>query len=85
MSKNSAVIDTSTSLCLIRDSICRSIYEKIDGAIFDTGLASWIYPIDSQVPEVEVPIGENLFKINTENLALVDDGAWVYGAVSFTP
>ncbi|KAF2635682.1 aspartic proteinase precursor [Massarina eburnea CBS 473.64] len=82
---NTAIADTGTTLALLSDTLCATIYANIPGAMFDTKQQGWIFPIGTplrKLPKVEIGVGDRLFEIQKEDLGFAPCGKGMqYGGI----
>ncbi|KAI0690857.1 acid protease [Cytidiella melzeri] len=65
--RNTAILDTGTSLLLVDDDVLKEIYDEIDGAVYDDQEGGWKYPSNARIPEVSFAVGDYLFIIHEED------------------
>ncbi|KIM76739.1 hypothetical protein PILCRDRAFT_640972 [Piloderma croceum F 1598] len=75
LSGNTAIADTGTTLALMSDSVVSAIYDAIPGSKMDSTQGGFVYPEDATVPDVEIAVGDNTFKINATDFSLGSAGA----------
>jgi hypothetical protein len=63
-------LDRGTTLALMSDSVVSAIYATIPGSRMDSAQGGWVYPEGADVPDVEIAIGDNMFKINASDFPL---------------
>lgn len=85
LSGNKAIVDTGTTLALVSDDVCDSLYSQITGATYRDTYQGYIIPKSitlDELPEFSIAIGDQEFVIQKEDLlfASADDQYW-YGGV----
>ncbi|KAK4162579.1 aspartic peptidase domain-containing protein [Cladorrhinum sp. PSN259] len=85
LSGNKAIADTGTTLALISDEACETLYKSIKGSSYSEKYQGYIIPKSTKVdelPEFSVAVGDKEFVIQKEDLILADadDDNW-YGGV----
>lgn len=60
---NTAIIDTGTTLCLLRDDAVERIYHRINGAKYSNSRGGWIYPNTARPPAVHLAIGHTMYRV----------------------
>lgn len=82
---NTAVADTGSTLALIDDSICATIYDQIPGSRYEPAVQGYIFPTNTTLaayPIVKFAFGDREFAIQKEDLAYAPVGAnMTYGAI----
>jgi len=63
-------IDSGTTLALVADSVVSAIYDAIPGSKMDSSQGGFVYPENATVPDVEIAVGKNTFKINAADFSL---------------
>ena len=63
-------IDSGTTLALLSDSVVSAIYDAIPGSKMDSSQGGFVYPENATVPDVEIAVGDNTFKINAADFSL---------------
>ncbi|THH01187.1 hypothetical protein EW026_g1498 [Hermanssonia centrifuga] len=71
---NTAILDTGTSLCLVDDDTVRTIYDSIDGAIYDDRHGGWKYPSDARIPNVAFAVGDKYYTIHPDDFGFGSAG-----------
>lgn len=56
------------------DSVVSAIYDAIPGSKMDKTQGGFVYPEDATVPDVEIAVGDNTFKINATDFSLGSAG-----------
>lgn len=83
--KNTAIADTGTTLALVDDSLCQTIYDAIPGAKYDETQQGYLFPSDTPVenlPIVSFDVGGREFAVQKEDLAFADAGGkMTYGGI----
>jgi len=67
---NKAIADTGTTLALVSDEVVKAVYDAIPGSRLDRTQGGFVYPADATVPDLEIAVGENKFKINASDFSL---------------
>jgi len=86
-SGNTAIADTGTTLALVDDATCASIYCKIPGAKYDTTNQGWVFPTDTKeadLPLVGFAVGTEgkVFTCGKEDLLFAEtEAGWTYGGI----
>jgi hypothetical protein len=68
---NTAIMDTGTTLALVSDTACQTIYNAIPGATYDQTFQGYIFPDNltaDQLPVVTIAIGGQQFTVQKEDL-----------------
>ncbi|CAL1700014.1 unnamed protein product [Somion occarium] len=80
--RNTTILDTGTTLCLVADDVVEAIYESIEGAIYDNSQGGWKYPTNAKTPEVAFAIGDTLYKVNAADFGYgpADEG-FTFGGI----
>ncbi|KAL1405695.1 hypothetical protein Q8F55_007361 [Vanrija albida] len=83
--RNTAILDTGTTLALVSDSVVKALYAQIPGAKYNTSYQGWTIPLGitaEQLPKFSLAIGDTQFVIQPEDLVFtpVDNKSW-YGSV----
>lgn len=82
---NTAVADTGTTLSLIDDSICATIYDQIPGSRYEPLVQGYIFPANTSLdalPLVKFAFGDKEFAVQKEDMAYASVGNdLVYGAI----
>ncbi|ORY01118.1 aspartic proteinase precursor [Clohesyomyces aquaticus] len=74
---NTAIADTGTTLALVDDALCKSIYATIPGAEFSKKQQAWIFPIGTpadKIPKVTFAVGEKQFAVQKEDFGFAKVG-----------
>lgn len=81
---NTTILDTGTTLLLVDDDVLKSIYDSIEGAVYDDQAGGWKYPSDATVPDVSFAIGETLYTLNAADFGFspADEGYTLGGIQS---
>ncbi|KAI8989890.1 aspartic peptidase domain-containing protein, partial [Trametes punicea] len=79
-----AILDTGTTLMLVPDEMVEAIYSSIEGSVYDDQQGGYKYPSDATIPDVAFAIGNNLYKLNSQDFGFDDlgDGYTVGGIQS---
>jgi len=72
---NSAILDTGTSLCLVHDDVVERIYRRIEGAKYHSQHGGWVYPTNTQLPEVAFAVGDFLYRVHRRDFGFGHAGA----------
>ncbi|KAH9939961.1 acid protease [Amylocystis lapponica] len=81
-SGNTAILDTGTTLCLVDDDVLESIYNKIEGAKYNSQQGGWVYPSSATIPEVSFAIGDTSYTVNAVDFAFGDAGdGYTFGGI----
>lgn len=79
---NMAIADTGTTLALLSEEVVRALYQKIQGATLDRSAGGWVYPVDAEVPDVQLAVGENLYVISGKSLGYgVPEKGMIFGGI----
>ena len=82
---NTAIADTGTTLALVDDSLCKTIYDAIPGSKFDNTQQGYIFPTNTTVdklPVVSFAVGGKEFAVQKEDLGFADAGNGMsYGGI----
>ena len=82
---NTAIADTGTTLALVSDDVVDAVYKAIPGAQYDSTQQGYVFPTNTattDLPTVQVAVGDNLFTIHKEDLAFADAGNGMsYGGI----
>lgn len=68
---NTAIADTGTTLMLVSDTVCQTIYNSIPGAIYSRDEQGWLIPKSltlDHIPVVSFALGDTQFVIEKEHL-----------------
>ncbi|MBW0496113.1 hypothetical protein O181_035828 [Austropuccinia psidii MF-1] len=65
---NQAIADTGTTLALVSEEVVTALYKQIPGAVVDHESGGYVYPVDAQVPDVQLAVGKNMYTIPGKNL-----------------
>ncbi|KAF2099786.1 acid protease [Rhizodiscina lignyota] len=84
-SGNTAIADTGTTLCLVDDNTCKSIYDAIPGSKYDSTQQGYTFPANTsadQLPTVTFAVGDTQFTVQKEDLGFADAGSGMtYGGI----
>ncbi|KAL5113137.1 hypothetical protein ACEQ8H_008998 [Pleosporales sp. CAS-2024a] len=84
-SKNTAIMDTGTTLCLVEDSLVEAVYKAILGSKYDSNSQGYTFPSSTpadQLPNVTLAIGDAQVSFQKEDLGFADAGnGMVYGSI----
>ena len=82
---NTAIADTGTTLCLVSDSLCEAFYGALgSNAKLDSSQGGWVFKTSaaSQLPSLQLAVGDNLFTVNPSDLAFQQiDNTWTFGGL----
>lgn len=82
---NKAIADTGTTLALVDDMTCKTIYDAIEGAIYDPDNQGYIFPADTsaeKLPVISLAVGDKQFFLQKEDLGFVQaKPGYVYGGI----
>lgn len=82
---NTAIMDTGTTLALVSDDLCKSIYDAISGSKYDDQQQGYLIPSSitaNQLPDVTFAIGDKQFTVQKEDIAFADAGnGFLYGGI----
>jgi hypothetical protein len=82
---NKAIADTGTTLALVDDNTCQSIYDAIPGATYDRQSQGYIYPTSTtvdQLPAVSFAVGGKQFIVQKEDLGFAEaKPGYLYGGI----
>lgn len=86
LANQSAILDSSTSLLLLDDADCRTIYNAIPGATYDEQQQGYVFPAEtpmSAFPELSFAWGNSFVTIKPENFSFADvpDTNMIYGSI----
>lgn len=82
LSENVAIADTGTTLALVSEAVTTALYQKIPGAVLDRSQGGYIYPVDAEVPDVQLAVGESMFTIPGKSLAYgLPEKGMVFGGI----
>jgi len=82
LSENVAIADTGTTLALVSEAVTTALYQKIPGAVLDRSQGGYVYPVDAEVPDVQLAVGENMFTIPGKSLAYgLPEKGMVFGGI----
>jgi hypothetical protein len=80
--KNTAILDTGTTLILLHDTFVHLIYSAIPGAHLDSDHGGYVFPTNTRIPPLSFCVGDFLFTIPGADLAFADAGdSMSFGAV----
>jgi len=83
-SKNTSIMDTGTTLCLVYDTFVEAVYKAIPGSRYDSTQQGYIFPASTAVedlPVVTLAIGDQQVTFQKEDLGFADAGnGMVYGS-----
>ena len=57
-------------MALMSDSVVSAVYAAIPGSKMDSSRGGWLYPENAVVPDVEVAVGDKMFKIDASDFPL---------------
>jgi hypothetical protein len=84
-SKNTTIMDTGTTLCLVDDTLVEAVYAAIPGAKYDQNNQGYVFPSSTsadQLPEITLAIGDQQVAFQKEDLGFADAGnGMVYGSI----
>lgn len=84
-----AIADTGSSIILTHPHIVWMIYKQIKGAKYDNKQPGWVYPMDSEVPEVSFSVGDDdscMITISPEHMHHSDvGGGFYFGSIQENP
>ncbi|CCM05547.1 uncharacterized protein FIBRA_07774 [Fibroporia radiculosa] len=72
--KNTAILDTGTTLCLLHDDVVEDIYHHISGSRYSNSRGGWIYPSNAHIPEISLAVGHTMYRINEVDFGYSDAG-----------
>ena len=84
-SGNTAVADTGTTLALVDDATCKTIYDVIPDSKYDSNQQGYVFPTNTtadQLPVATFAVGDKQFAVQKEDMAFVDaSNGMVYGGI----
>jgi hypothetical protein len=84
-SKNTSIMDTGTTLCLVDDTFVEAVYKAIPGSRYDSNQQGYIFPTFTaleDLPVVTLAIGDQQVTFQKEDLGFADAGnGMVYGSI----
>lgn len=69
-----AIADTGTSLMLVKNTTAAAYYSHVKGGQFDNTTASWIFPCASQLPSMQVAVGDQMAVVDGVNMNFATAG-----------
>jgi hypothetical protein len=84
-----AIADTGSNLILTHPHIVWMVYERIEGAKYDSYQPGWVYPRGARIPEVCFSVGDDdscMIVINEHNMHHSEVGnGLIFGAIQENP
>lgn len=84
-SKNTSIMDTGTTLCLVDDSLVEAVYKAIPGSQYDQNSQGYVFPSKTSaddLPDIQLAIGDDMVAFQKEDLGFADAGnGMVYGSI----
>lgn len=84
-SRNTSIMDTGTTLCLVDDTLVDAVYKAIPGSKYDQSSQGYVFPSNisaDDLPDVQLAIGDAMVAFQKEDLGFADAGnGMVYGSI----